>query len=532
MNRKISIITIITLFLLNAVNAFAQTNRGVGNIKVKTDGGQTKEIKIYDGSYALVIGESDYTNGWDKLPGVKTDVAEVRAALERQGFNVESEINLTGEAFKTRVDRFINNYGYGANNRLLIYFAGHGHTQKSNDGRDLGYIIPVDAPLPEKDDIGFRRKAISMDTIQAYARQIEAKHALFVFDSCFSGKLISRDKITIPPVIQENVAYPVRQFITAGAANQSVPDDSVFRKAFVRGLDGEADRNNDGYITGSELADYLKEKVTNSTDRVQTPQYGKIRDIDLDKGDFVFTVIKGIKIEKSKPKGVALIIGNREYLNIPTLKNTINDAFELKKKLQSVGFEVIDGGINVSKKELDLLLLKFSKKLRENKGAGLFFFAGHGVLTQNINYLLPIDFSKPESYDRKIIKESLEAQTLNAEKVLTMMADATDQEKIMIIDTPLNDPFDEKESKYASLSFITRMPMNTFVAYSTKVGDAAADGAGNNSPFVEVLLNKISIKNLDLTDMFRQISVEVPKNTKGQSPWFLSNLEGKFYFDY
>ena len=288
---KTTIGLITSIFILVSVS-FAQTNRGAGNIKVKTDGGQTKEIKIYDGSYALVIGESDYTNGWDKLPGVKTDIAEVRSALERQGFKVESEINLTGEQFKTRVDRFINDYGYGANNRLLIYFAGHGHTQKSNDGRDLGYIIPVDTPLPEKDDIGFRRKAVSMDTIQSYARQIEAKHALFVFDSCFSGKLISREKITIPPVIQEDVAFPVRQFITAGAANQSVPDDSVFRKAFVRGLNGEADRNGDGYITGSELADYLKEKVTNASDRTQTPQYGKIRDIDLDRGDFVFTVNK------------------------------------------------------------------------------------------------------------------------------------------------------------------------------------------------------------------------------------------------
>lgn len=286
--NRIKIFSLTIFVLLNVALTFGQTNRGAGNVKIKTENGQTKEIKIYDGSYALIIGESNYTNGWDNLPGVKTDVSEVRAALERQGFAVETEINLTSDNFKARVDRFIGDYGYQKNNRLLIYFAGHGHTQKSADGRDLGYIVPVDAPLPERDELGFRRKAVSMDTIQAYARQIEAKHALFVFDSCFSGKLISRDKITIPPVIEENFVYPVRQFITAAAANQCVPDDSVFRKAFVRGLDGEADRNSDGYIMGSELADYLKEKVTNSTDRTQTPQYGKIRDIELNRGDIVF----------------------------------------------------------------------------------------------------------------------------------------------------------------------------------------------------------------------------------------------------
>lgn len=281
---------IFALLLMPLARIKAQT-RGVA-VKVKTTDGQTKEVKLYDGSFALVIGESSYTNGWDNLPGVKTDVAQIKQSLSRNGFQVESEINLTSEQLKDRIERFISDYGYLKNYRLLIYFAGHGHTQKSADGRDLGYIIPVDTPLPEKDDIGFRRKAISMDTIQNYARQIEAKHALFIFDSCFSGKLVSREKVTIPPVIQENVSYPVRQFITAGAANQPVPDDSIFRKVFVRGLEGEADRNSDGYITGSELADFLKEKVTNSSDRTQTPQYGKIRDLDLERGDFVFVVSK------------------------------------------------------------------------------------------------------------------------------------------------------------------------------------------------------------------------------------------------
>lgn len=294
MNRIQTItIGLVIILLLNGINTFSQTNRGAANIKILKTNGKTEEIKLYEASYALVIGNGNYTNGWDNLPGVASDVAAVKQVLEQQSFIVETAENLVSRDFSSRIQQFIDDYGYQPNNRLLIYYAGHGHTLKSaGDGRDLGYIIPVDAPLPEKDDIGFRRKAVTMDTIQAFARQIEAKHALFVFDSCFSGKLISRDKITIPPVIQESVTYPVRQFITAGAANQSVPDDSVFRKAFVRGLNGEADRNSDGYITGSELADYLKEKVTNSTDRKQTPQYGKIRDIDLDRGDFIFINLK------------------------------------------------------------------------------------------------------------------------------------------------------------------------------------------------------------------------------------------------
>jgi len=276
-----------SLLLISLSIAQAQT-RGVG-VKVKTSDGQTKEVKLYDGSYALVIGESNYTNGWDSLAGVSSDVIAVKQILESGGFKVETAENLTSRDFEARIKKFTDDYGYQANNRILIYYAGHGHTLKSSgDGRELGYVVPVDAPNPAGDETEFRRKAISMDKIQTFAKEIQSKHAMFIFDSCFSGKLVSRNAIVIPPIIEESVAFPVRQFITAGAANQPVPDESIFRRTFVRALEGEADRNQDGYITGTELADFLKEKVTNYSNRSQTPQYGKINDVELDKGDFVF----------------------------------------------------------------------------------------------------------------------------------------------------------------------------------------------------------------------------------------------------
>jgi formylglycine-generating enzyme required for sulfatase activity len=285
------LICAIWLMLLAMVNA--QTMRGVG-IKVKTGSGETKEISLYDGSYALVIGNSQYSNGWDNLIGVRSDVVAVSKVLSEQGFQVETAENLTRSQFTQRVDKFIDDYGFKPNNRLLIYYAGHGHTLKSGgDNREFGYVVPVDAPNPKNDEVGFKQKAIRMDVIQSFAKRIESKHALFLFDSCFSGKLVTRNAIRIPPIIEEKVSLPVRQFITAGAANQPVPDESVFRRSFVYGLSqGEADLNNDGYITGTELAEYLKEKVTNYSNRTQTPQYGKINDFNLDKGDFVFLVGK------------------------------------------------------------------------------------------------------------------------------------------------------------------------------------------------------------------------------------------------
>ena len=58
-SKKIIVFGLIFCFLLNTFSAFAQTNRGAANVKVKKTNGKTEEIKLYDASYALVIGETD-----------------------------------------------------------------------------------------------------------------------------------------------------------------------------------------------------------------------------------------------------------------------------------------------------------------------------------------------------------------------------------------------------------------------------------------------------------------------------------------
>jgi len=189
---------------------------------------------------------------------------------------------------------FVFGHGQDPNNCLVIFFAGHGHTEKMAYGADLGYIVPKDAPLPLRDKAGFMQRAINMQTIEGYARSIQAKHALFLFDSCFSGAIFDMVR-AVPAAIDYKTANSVRQFITAGGADETVPDRSIFRGQLVEALNGEADLNRDGYITGTELGEFLQEKVVNYSRNSQHPQYGKIRDPNLDKGDFVFV------LDRAKP---------------------------------------------------------------------------------------------------------------------------------------------------------------------------------------------------------------------------------------
>lgn len=283
--RKILILCLVcTLSSFFPANTIASGSRG---IKVSVKDPQGENISLYSNSYALVIGASDYKRGWPQLRGVIDDVEAVKSSLEKNGFTVEVVTDPDKDDLISSIEAFINKRGMEVDNRLLFYFAGHGYTSKSSYGEEMGYIVPVDAPNPNMDKNGFLAKSIDMQLIEVYAKRIQSKHALFVFDSCFSGSIFALTR-AIPQSISSKTALPVRQFITSGGADEQVPDKSVFAKQFVSGILGEADLNNDGYVTGSELGQFLQDTVINYTRGAQNPQYGKLRNPKLDRGDFVF----------------------------------------------------------------------------------------------------------------------------------------------------------------------------------------------------------------------------------------------------
>lgn len=248
-----------------------------------------KSVIAYQKSFALVIGVTNYQNGLPQLQGVSIDMANVKQALEDHGFKVtlvlDPDLTELDNAFST----FINTYGQDTETRLLFYFAGHGYTIKTKLGEELGYIVPVNAPNPTRDQVGFQNMAMEMSQIEIYTKRIKAKHALFLFDACFSGSLFAT-AMTIPIPISQKTLLPVREFITSGTADEQVPDKSIFCSQFLLALKGEADIDKDGYVTGTELGTFLQYKVINYSYETQHPQFGKIRNPNLDKGDFIFVL--------------------------------------------------------------------------------------------------------------------------------------------------------------------------------------------------------------------------------------------------
>jgi len=78
-------------------------------------------VDLYGKSYALVIGASGYKY-WPKLPGVKKDVALVKASLEKHGFEVTTLMDPTrsdfDRAMRNRLGVLIKSEKSSANTEL------------------------------------------------------------------------------------------------------------------------------------------------------------------------------------------------------------------------------------------------------------------------------------------------------------------------------------------------------------------------------------------------------------------------------
>ena len=97
----------------------------------------------------------------------------------------------------------------------------------------------LNTPSPEHTAAEFDLYSVDMVKFVSDSKKIHAKHVLFMFDSCFSGTVLNlRNQGSTAPISRIRIKNPVRQFITAGRADEPVPDRSEFKKAFLNLLEG------------------------------------------------------------------------------------------------------------------------------------------------------------------------------------------------------------------------------------------------------------------------------------------------------
>jgi uncharacterized caspase-like protein len=246
---------------------------------------------MYRESWAVVVGIDAYRH-WPRLSYAANDARAVQDLLVRRYLFKPENVTLLLDEEATREsilaalgDRLADPARVSKEDRVFVFFAGHGATRRLSSGRSLGYIIPVDADLAS-----YQSQAISMTNFQDVSEAIPAKHVLFVTDACYSGVALTRGA---PPggrsYLEEVTRRSVRQMLTAGGADEEVADNgpnghSVFTWTLLQGLEGRADLSGDGYVTASELAAYVAPAVS-SLSR-QTPVFGSLP--GSEGGDFVF----------------------------------------------------------------------------------------------------------------------------------------------------------------------------------------------------------------------------------------------------
>ena len=318
-----------------------------------------KASPIYRESWAAIIGIDAY-QAWPKLSYAANDAQAVRDLLiKKYNFKPDHVFGLYDkDATRENIlsllgDKLGNPDMVKREDRVFVFYAGHGATRHLASGRDLGYIIPVDADLSH-----YEGSAISMSNFQDIAESIPAKHLLFVMDSCYSGLALTRGGPSAAGVqnyLQEISRRTARQMFTAGGADQQVADTgpnghSVFTWTLLQALDGRADLNGDGVVTATELSAYVTPAVSSLSH--QTPAFGNLP--GSEGGDFLFELNHETEFldENSTQLGEDAIKANAELEKLKAeIRKQAEQNAELRKQLAAMETKLQQGGTGTATSE-------------------------------------------------------------------------------------------------------------------------------------------------------------------------------------
>ncbi len=234
-----------------------------------------------------------------------------------------------------------------------------------------------------------------------------------------------------------------------------------------------------------------------------------------------------VPVGKQLPAGterrLALVIGNKNYVYAGRLNNTHNDADDMARVLQNLGFDVI------LKKDLSMVdFLKaiddFGTKLGQYN-VGLLYYSGHGIQYQGENYLVPIDAKANAA-------EDIEYTCVKLGRAMAKMEGAKLKVSLAFLDACRNNPFPSSSRAVGQGLTIPNNPPGSFVAFSTRAGSTADDNSsGRNGLFTSALLQNLPQANIGLRTMIDNVIETVAQRSgNSQIPGRYDELRGDFYF--
>lgn len=254
----------------------------------------------YNDSHAVVVGINKYTSA-PPLGYAVSDAVAVAEILMKELAFPEANIRLLTDGQATRsaiIQAFLAFAwpGTDVNDRLLVFFAGHGHTIPSYKG-EVGYLVPCDGDVQDLSTL------VRWDELTRNTDLIKAKHVLFLMDACYGGLAIKR---ALQPgsmrFIKDMLMRPARQVLTAGKADEVVadlggplPGHSIFTGHLLEALSGKA-AGSDGILTANGVMAYVYHEVGNDPVSEQTPHFGYLDG----EGDLIFSSLDFLAKDEGK----------------------------------------------------------------------------------------------------------------------------------------------------------------------------------------------------------------------------------------
>jgi tetratricopeptide (TPR) repeat protein len=238
---------------------------------------------------------------------------------------------------------------------------------------------------------------------------------------------------------------------------------------------------------------------------------------------------RAITVVPANEDRVALVIGNSDYKNVPALPNPQSDAAAIAEKFKALGFNKVTLVTNASQQEMISALSEFSDVANHADWA-VVYFAGHGLVIDGKNYLIPVDATLKT--DRQVA-----LQTISLDQLTDAISGAR-KLRLIFLDACRDDPFlNQMTVTDASRSLsrgLARVEPNsgTVVVYAARDGAVAADGnAGSHSPFTTALLDNIGDAGVEINLLLRKVRDDVLHATENeQEPFIYGSLPGQAYY--
>jgi len=272
----------------------------------------------------------------------------------------------------------------------------------------------------------------------------------------------------------------------------------------------------------------------NSLGRLDFKKLDDVEKANAETAQIAQTVPKAEAINRAGPQvsdnRKALVIGNDLYTDVTPLTTAGADAEAMAKALVEVGYKVTKY-LNLNEKAFKGALKDFGKKIVTGDEV-LFFYSGHGVQLENLNYLLPIDIKGDSRID-------VAGDAILLQRFLNDMEDKKAKFTLAVINACRNDPFGYGDGTATRGIAYPITALGQMVMFSAGSGGCSVDRLGpqdteKNSLFTRIFVKEMLKPGISVDRVLRNVRSEVFEKAKSfgfeQKPALYDESIGDFYF--